>query len=205
MHITKNQSIETADEKKVGKVDRIVIDPRDGEVTHVIASRGLLPDERVIPVYLLEEADDRLVLDATIDPDHLPHFEVEHVLQLDEATRRRFPAYDDPVVWHPLAGLSMTPVGAMPPVTRVERNLPDDAAALKTGADVLAFDEEKLGVVDEVITEDDNQVAALVVTSGLLGSERKLIPAHWVEQWGEDRVLLAVGAGVVENLPDYEA
>ncbi len=94
MQFQANANVYTASGDRAGVVDRVVIDPRNNEVTHVVIQKGLLfRSDKVVPVDMIAQADkDRLVLAANADaPENLPDFTQEHYVQLDNNEWRDSP------------------------------------------------------------------------------------------------------------------
>lgn len=223
MEFKENASIYGSDGKKVGELDRIVIDPKAGEVTHLIARKGLfLPTDKVIPVdWVSRTSDEEVFLNEPSDRmDDLPEYEEINYLPVDDEDSARYgyrPGYSKSVYWYPVVGSpnmmwSGGYWGPMPPSTYdpgfrlvEEKNIPEDTIALKRGAKVIAEDGETIGEVEKLVTESQKeQITHLVITKGLLNQEKKLIPASWVSDVKEDGVLLSVKSKIVDRLRDYE-
>lgn len=217
MRFTENAKVLAADGDKVGEVERVVIDPKTHQVTHIVVRKGLLfKEDKAVPVDLVASAtEDTVALrpDAG-DLETLPPFEEEHYVIVDERELARYgvdgPSYPSPVIWYP-------PFGAAPPyvvksgigqadpvVATTQRNVPEGTVALEEGADVISADDEHVGDVEQVLTDPlADRVTHFVITEGLLLKERKLIPSQWVSTMTEDKVKLAVGSEFLERLPEY--
>ena len=66
-------------------------------------------------------------------------------------------------------------------IRRTEKNIPEGMVALAEGAKVLTEDGEQVGNIETLITDPkDERVTHLVISSGLLMKERKIIPSHWL-------------------------
>ena len=73
----------------VGHVDRVVLDPRTKEITHIVVRKGTLyKTDRVLPVKYVTEANaDQVMLQASVtkgELDRLPEFEETEYLLADE-------------------------------------------------------------------------------------------------------------------------
>src|SRR5215216_1535993 len=73
----------------VGTVDRVVLDPRTKEITHIVVRKGLLsPVDKVLPVrYVARTEGDRIMLQPDLtqaDMDELQEFEETEYLLADE-------------------------------------------------------------------------------------------------------------------------
>ena len=80
MQFRNNTAVFTSDDREVGKIDRVVLDPRTKEVTHVVIRKGLLSTEdKVVPIDQIAEAGEKqVVLRQDINFETLPDFEENH-------------------------------------------------------------------------------------------------------------------------------
>ena len=232
MQFQAKANVYTAAGDKAGVVDRVVIDPRNRQVTHVIVQKGLLfRSDKVVPVDMVAEADaDRVVLKPEVgEPDGLPDFTQEHYVQMDNAEWMAPPLMGGvtaplgagaalaPLLFYPFASAGIaaaTPRHPQPQCetwgrggrssVEVERNIPEDTVPLKEGARVVAADGQHVGHVERVFTESQtNEVTHLLISQGLFLKERKLIPMAWVLDVAEDHVRLAVGSNLLQGLRAY--
>jgi hypothetical protein len=94
---------------------------------------------------------------------------------------------------------------APPFVRQTERNIPEGTVPLNEGAPVFSGEGEHVGDVEEVFTDPQSgRVTHILVSQGLLFEERKRVPTTWVKAFENDEVYLAVGAEVLDRLPDYD-
>jgi uncharacterized protein YrrD len=85
MQFQAKANVYSANGEKAGVLDRVVIDPRTRQVTHLIVQKGVLfRSDKVVPVHMVAEADkDRVVLTTDAgQPDNLPDFTEEHYVQV---------------------------------------------------------------------------------------------------------------------------
>jgi uncharacterized protein YrrD len=214
MQFKEGASVFTWDGEKVGSIDRVVLDPKTKEVTHVVVQKGFLfTTDKVVPVSLIGAAtEDRVTLrEDAGDLEALPDFEEKHYVPITEAERRKVsPAgYIPPLYWYPPAGLTWWGVPGygypIPPcVVRTERHIPEGTVALEEGAKVLSSDGEHVGDVEAVLTDPEQDRAThLLISQGLLLKEEKLVPTTWVSMVLEDEVHLVVGSRALDQLPEY--
>jgi uncharacterized protein YrrD len=214
MEIKENAGVYAAGGEKIGEVDRVVIDPRTREVSHLVTRKGLLfTREKVIPLDSVIEAEgDRIVLEAGAnDPDWFPDFEEEHYLPSERLVRGGKPGagYARPFLfYYPRTGKPWwgSVPGYPPPnyVPRTERNIPAGTVPLDEGARVMSHDGKKAGKVTRVFTEpDEKRVTHLVISRGLLSKVRKLITTDWVKTVSDGAVHLSVDKDVIDQLPEY--
>jgi uncharacterized protein YrrD len=214
----------SADGEKIGEVNRVVVDPGDGSVTHIVVRKGFFfAEDRVIPIEMISRSeDDEIHLNIHEDRmEELPEFLEINFIPLGEeqggihSTR---PGTATEMYWYPMAGSAPLLGGGgfwgmgpqmtgyyYPQQVEREQNIPEGSVALEEGAKVITRDGENVGDVSRIITESEaNQVTHLVITKGLLNREKKLIPANWISRVKEDTIQLKVDSKFVERLRDYQ-
>lgn len=211
--------------EKAGEVDRVVIDPRSGEVTDIVVRSGFLfKTDKVIPVdRVTHTTEDEMKLNITADEaDEFPDFVETTYVMTDERERTRL-GYEygadanlaTPYYWYPYgsAGMGMwgRPLPSYPaaytyPYQRRElENIPEGTVPLKQGAKVTGVDGKDVGSLERVITNSENdEVTHLVITKGMLNREKKMVPANWINHVTEEKVELAVNADFVDTLKDFK-
>lgn len=204
-------TIDSADDKQVGKLRRVVLDPRTQTVSHIIVEQGLLfPEDRVVPINLVESALEehiRLRLNAE-ELKGLPEFVETNYIQVPEE-ERIVSAAGQAAPFYPIAPMPTwkpgTPVSDRdiePMIEEQERHIPDESVAVQKGADVLALNDEKVGEIEEVLTDpNSHQITQFVIAKGLVLKEEKRVPIEWVSEIHEDEIRLAVGPKILEYLP----
>ena len=191
--------------KKVGRVDRVVIDPRTKEATHIIVRTGLLfGEDKVIPIdQIVEAREDQVTLRKDLDFESLPDFEEEHYIPLDddELPPTFGPGQVPPMYWYPFRyAHDFEDYFLRPYIIETERNIPDRTVALKEGAKVTSADGEHVGRIERVFVDPDtDRVMTLLVSKGLLLKERMLIPGAWISGFGKQEVKLAVRSKLLEK------
>ena len=198
-------SVYTAKGKRVGSIERVVLDPSSLETTHLVVEKGLLSvKERLVPVEAIGIAtSERITLDEGVDIDSLEPFEVERYIPIDPSTRgeRRETAFPAMLSYPPLG---MTTMGAPSTMTTLrERTIADDMVALEAGTEVISFDEEVVGTLQRVLTTDD-VATHIVVEAADDQSSLKAVPAGWIADLHESGPRLSVEGWIVGELPDYE-
>lgn len=211
MQLKHDASIYTANGDELGRLERMVVDPPTGEVTHIVIRKGwFFQEERVVPIELVDSAEeDKIRLREEIeDLESLPVFEEQHYVEVDEQAGRQTtqaPAPETMVYWYP--PLSTT-VGfpayyRMPfPVTS-ERNIPEGTIPLNDGARVISANGDHVGNIEQIFTQDDDRVTHFVIAQGLIFKNRKLVPTTWIRNVEEDEVILSVSTQTLDKLPDY--
>lgn len=212
MRIKLGAKVVTQNNEDVGEIERVVLDPKTEEMTHVVIQKGLLfSEDKLVPVSMLGvTGDDEIKLRATEEEINLlPDFESRKFLlysDLNEAYKQER-GYATPVIMYPPAGLGHVGMGmpAQPPlVARVEENIPEESVALQDGADVIGMEGEKVGEVEEVYIDPElDQANYILVSKGFILKQRKLVPMDWVQEYKEGKIHLAVNTKIIEQLPDY--
>jgi uncharacterized protein YrrD len=203
----------TWDGEKVGSIDRVVLDPNTKEVTHLVVQKGFLfTTDKVVPISLIGPVtEDRVTLREGVgDLEALPDFEEKHYIPTTQIEGRKAPSasYVRPLYWYPPVSLNWGVAGHPIPsyVVRTERHIPGGTVALEEGAKVVSSDGEHVGDVEAVLTDPEQDRAThLLISRGLLLKEEKLVPTTWVSTVSEDRVHLALGSHVLDQLPAYQA
>lgn len=184
MLFKKGIDVFSSDDEKVGTLDRVVMDPKTKEVTHIIVREGFLfAKDKVVPLDLIGSAtDERIALQGSKEHlDELPDYEETHYVPRDAAVDDDMSTlYWNPPVdaWGGYGRYAVFPQSQY--LRRTEKNIPDGMVALAEGAKVLSEDGEQVGNIETLITDPkDERVTHLVISSGLLMKERKIIPSHW--------------------------
>jgi sporulation protein YlmC with PRC-barrel domain len=213
MQFNLDATIYSAGGDDLGKLERIVLDPGTGEISHIIVRKGwFFTEDRVIPIDLVDTAseDEIRLKDDIEDLEALPLFEESYFIDADPVERdmntEEARAAAAPLYWYPPVA---SPVGfpayyGRPYVTETERNIPDDTVPLKDNAPIFTKDGEEIGRVDQLFADEDGRVTHLLVSSGLIFTKRKMVPSHWISSVAEERIKLGVDSETLKWLPDYE-
>lgn len=216
MEFNADAVVYTVDDKQVGHVDRVVIDPRTREITDIVVRKGFLfKQDKVIPRRLIQSSEgDHIVLNAKAqDMEEFPDYEVTNYVMVSEKDRSDIPTsiimapplYPYPPFANTLVGLDAIPQ-EVPPIYEKEvgLNIPEGTVAVKEGAQVISAEGKSIGKVVQVLTGRFGKHAThFLVTNGLMIKEKRLIPVSWVKDVGEDEIHLAVSSSQVDELPEY--
>jgi uncharacterized protein YrrD len=198
--------------KNVGQIDKVVMNPKTKELSHIVVRKGLFfTEDKIVPLSLIASSNENgiyLRQDAG-DLSLLPPFEEKHYIPLDERERSGT-AYEDSSIlyWVPPFGgwMNYPSAYAYPPPYPIasEQNIPEGTIALKEGATVYSSDNELLGTVERIFTDDKTDKASyFLLSDGLIFQEKKLIPMSWVGQITEDAIRLIVETSIVNRLVQY--
>jgi sporulation protein YlmC with PRC-barrel domain len=213
MQFRQNAGVHTADGKVAGRIDRVVLDPKTKEVTHIVVRKGFLfTDDKVIPMDLIDAASEAGVMlrENAGDLQALPLFEETHHVRAAESPPTQaggdIRVNDTPsFYWYPLMG-GVPPIAVADPLTpgyvaETEQNIPEGTVALKEGAKVIAADGQHVGNVEQVITDPRvGRIMNLVISQGILVKERRQVPFTWVSTVREHEVHLTVASQIIDEL-----
>lgn len=214
MEFKRGAGIYTAEGEHVGEIHRVVIEPGSNGVTHLVIQKGVLfPEERVLPISLVVAAnDDKVTLRPGIgDLNELPKYQQSHYVAAEYAmpTAQPTPGVGEIYWYPPVGGGWMTGTPEEEPGSKfVEgsgKNIPEDAVAIREGAEVISRDEESIGDIERIITDSvTDRVTHVLISRGLILKEEKVVPAIWISDISEERVKLSVSSEVMESLPAYD-
>lgn len=200
--------VRTKDGLDVGHVERVVLDPESKEVTHVVLGKGVMEEEKVIPLGLVGPSteDGVTIRGEASELEHLLPFEEKHIVEVgpsgpsSHASTPASPIFPGAGYGQPVVPLEPLTESGTRPVVEVTRNIPQGTVPLKIGAKVIASDGRTLGRLERVLTDGVTDHATdLVVARGFLTKSRRRIPLDWVRHVGESRVELDVGSRTFEE------
>jgi uncharacterized protein YrrD len=87
MEFKNGAKVLAADGEQIGRLNRLVINPRSNEVTHIVVEKGwLFPKDKVLPIDWVEKTEEKRVLlrDDVEDLKNLPDFETTHYVAVNE-------------------------------------------------------------------------------------------------------------------------
>ena len=141
MQFNQGASMITLDGKEAGHIDRVVIDPKTNEITHLVVRRGLLQRQnKVVPISVVTSGDDgQLRMHVRSDDlELLPDYEEEQYIVADKGREDQrpsavflYPPYPGGVPG--IANYSFTGVA------KTHLNIPVGTVALKEGAKVISL------------------------------------------------------------------
>jgi uncharacterized protein YrrD len=217
MQFIEGAPVYDANDREIGRISHVVMNPNTHEVTHVVVRQGLIfTEDKVISIDRFEHTtQDRATLYETIEQiGELPTFEETQYLPAEAAEEIGVPAPTYPLAgayyWYPSGAYPVGgPLGApyvdqrYVPIT--EKNIPDGTIALKEGARVMSADDKHVGNIENIVVDPDtSRVSHLVIAQGLLFRSQKVVPAFWIKHTLEDEVYLSVTSDFLEDLPDYQ-
>lgn len=185
----------TNDGHHVGEVDRVVMDPRSLNVTHIVIRRGLLlTRDIVVPTSAVAQASKKAVyLNIPLgELEKMPDFiEKEFVSPPQAAPIGPYVPTD--VLWP-------TGYAYAPAIIRERRNVPENEVDVTEGTDVFCVD-GKIGVVDEVLFDTSTgHLTNFIVRQGTLLTRDVSIPVSWVKCADANKVELNCAKDEIERL-----
>jgi uncharacterized protein YrrD len=209
MQFQKNANIVVANGQLVGHIDRIVVNPGNNVVTHLVVHKGGLfgREERLIPIdMVLETSPDEIVLrDEASNLETFPLFEEEHLVDADENNDFSSEELVQPLSYgSPMFGTPLQTTFGEKFVTKVDHNIPEGTVALKEGAKVVTADGKHVANVERVFTDiPEEQITHFLVSlGGMFKKTLKLIPVDWVKDVNEEQVTLQVHKVSIDALDD---
>jgi uncharacterized protein YrrD len=210
MSLQNNAVVYSSQGNKIGNLSRIVIDPKNKAVTHLVVGKGLLSDEaKVVPISSVVKIEEMSINLQISDEgfERLPDFEKTHYISVDQDEAPGFtkPLYSYPPLEAFGQAKRLAQYPSPPYVRRTEQNIPDGLVALEEGAQVISRDRQKVGQVAGVRVAHNDQATHLVISEGIVLKKRKLVPTDWISHIQEDEIYLAVNQRLLRRLPDYQS
>ena len=216
MQFREGTSVYSFDGRHVGRVDRVVLNPKTKEVTDIVVRKGhLFAEDKTVPLrFVVSATENRVTLSNMAKLDHLPTFKEIHYIPLNDAEVRAasYPSnLAAALFWNPprhdMMGYPNGLGYPYPPQYRVEadQNLPEGTIALQENIKVFNSDNQNIGNVTRIYTEaSDNRASHFLLSEGLVFKHEKLIPVSWIREIQEDGLYLGVGNTTIDQLPEFQ-
>ncbi len=208
LDIANDAGVYTAQDRPVGTVGRIILDPTTRAVSHVVVRQGVFfPEDRLVPIADIATATpQRINLRRDVGLDDLLPFVEQYYVPLEEADRPADTEEPSVRLLMPLSG----PVGEVMPAAGAqfvpvrERNIPDRLTALEAGVRVFASDRHQVGRLDRIVTTDQGQPSRIVVEDGGLLRHRRALSIDQVRDIAENVIVLDATRDEVEAIPPLD-
>jgi uncharacterized protein YrrD len=216
MQFKQGSPVYSADGKDVGRVDRVVLNPKTKEVTHIVVRKGFLfLEDKIVPLSLIASSteDGVSLRSGAGDLEKLPPFEETHYVSAEDPDAGDAIPMQDmaaPLYWYPpmggWLGYTESSLGYPPPYPmETTQNIPHDTVAVREGAWVITADGQEVGTVERVFTDSATDRATyFLMSQGLIFKEKKLIPVTWIREMKENEIHLSVGAVTLDGLREYQ-
>lgn len=196
----KNATILSWIGKRVGSLERVVVNPESKVVTDIVVRTQSDHEDKVVPIELIAETNQgQIVLrDVADELKSFPPLEEKHLIDVaTDQDMEQVPASPRSVE----AGTELAATQDEKFIVQFEQNIPVGTVAMREGAAVIAADGKNVGNVIGVIAKSPiDQISHLLIAKGLTTNGKKLIPIKWVITMGEDEVYLRVKKDSVDQL-----
>jgi uncharacterized protein YrrD len=178
-----------------GQSVRVVIDPKDERVTHIVVKENVAPHtERMVPAALIQQTNDKEI--------HIKCSR-EKFSSMDEFIQVEFLTFDEPRYGYSATSLAFWPEEVVERKTeRLEHeNISPSERSLHRGARVYARD-GRIGSVDEFLVEPEGIfITDIIIHSGYLWGQKSItIPVSQVDHVVEDRIYLKLNKAEIKAL-----
>lgn len=219
MHIELGKDVYASDGEKLGTVDRLVLDNETHDLRKFVVHKGFIfSEDRIVDVELVTGVDDdgslRLSVPSTDDRTIPPFVEETFRVASDEEARHLgYGSYMNTAPWAPIWYAPGGATGSYRPgegpffhgaettsgTLETQDNLPDDSISIDTGTDVIGSDGDKVGEVEEVLTDANGQVSGFVVKAGFIFTHDVQIPMSAVDGMSLDHIRLNITSDEAED------
>ena len=215
MKLRYGSKVFAADREQLGVIKELVVEPLLRTITHMVIQKGLFfGQDRVIPVDLVAASDaEQVVLRVNAqelaDLQHGFEFREDEFIPLaDEQAEDLYGGGTSVWVRPPYMGLAEMPLPSIIPPgfaalpTEIEPSIPLEDVSLEKGSVVLDADGKRVGKVDELFTDNEENITHLILREGIIFSVAKMVPIDFVAAIRTNEVRLAVNAELIEQLPE---
>jgi uncharacterized protein YrrD len=193
MRIKQGIPVYTADDKHIGTVERVVFDPQNQRLTHLVVRRDYLAAENLIIAVALVGAatEDRITL--MIPEKHvsrLAKFEENDYLAVPSSEVGDEPGagFARPLYWYPQTGGWIA----------------RDMVPFDKNVQVVSADNKAVGTIDQIIVDHwSKQPSHLVIMRGQVLKDRKVIPVSWASSITKESIRLAISASLLDKVRPY--
>ena len=189
-----------------GSVKELLIDPVKEKVTHIVVGNHHNGLEVIVPIDGVDYTTDSVV---TIEKeakviDEYPPFVIHEFVSVPNADLNTSFWGADSTMGHSYTMFPYVVHDGKAAVEVKREDVPSGEFTLRKGMIVKDSKGDKLGVVDELVIDADSDVITHVVmrTGHLWGAREVVVPSIDVSSYNRDEVILTIGKGDIENLPD---
>ncbi len=189
-----------------GSIKELLIDPVKEKATHVVIENKHNNLQVIVPIDSIEYSSDSVItLDQTASIiDMYPPYIIHEFINVPNPESDLIYWGVDPTMTH---SYTMFPyvIHEGKPVIEVKREaIPKGQLKLKKGMSVKDHNGKKLGNVDELIIETENDLITHVVmrTGHLFGSKEVAVPSLNIDSYDKECIILSIGDDDVDELPE---
>lgn len=204
MNIRLGSTVFSQDNRKVGELREVVVDPVSRELTHLVVRQGLLfSDDRIVAMKDVAQADNQSIV-LTRNAEDLE----EQSSPFRDDSFATVPGTEDDLpqrIWaQPPGSPSIIPPGIRPNDLSPEPSIPMDDVSLLQNSPVQCADATQVGTVQRLFVDKSDRITHIVMRCVGIYDEFKLIPLDWIRGFEDNVVVLGVEEGIVHQLADYE-
>ena len=206
----------SSDDREVGILTEVVLHPATREVTHLVIQKGLLfHNDALVPAAGVVEATQsevHLCLRASEIESCSAEFREQEFVPAAETPATAPGEELKGALWAPPLGpsplpkmpASLVPPGITPGEISPHVSVPAEEIVLDPGCPVESCDGKMVGHVQELVLDPNQQITHLLVITGHMLKDPKLVPVHWISRIDNNQVFLAVTAREIDRLAGAE-
>ncbi len=204
MDIRFGSPVFSQDNRKIGELREVVVDPVSRELTHLVIRQGLLfSDDRIVAMKDVAKTEDQRIV-LTRNAEELE----EQSSPFQEDAFATVPGTEEDLpqrIWTQSPGSpSIIPPGIRPDDLSPDPSIPMDDVSLLQNSPVQCADGTQVGTVQQVFVDKGDRITHIVMRCVGVYDEFKLIPLDWIRGFEDNVVILGVEEGIVHQLADYE-
>jgi uncharacterized protein YrrD len=204
--------VQTSDGRSIGKVEHLIIDGESKQLAAIVADKGIFDSGRVVDLEYVKSMSEKVVV-LSISEDEakaLPGFAEHEFIRLGDSAEVGIGGSGATVDIGPTGsawmsygasagGLPSTGASSffpMPVVGDVQAQvvgpLTDSEIALGNGTDVVDAAMNKIGVIDDIIFDENGKIESFIVQQGHVFHHDVRVPIEWVAGITHEHVRLNV-------------
>ncbi len=215
MDIQLEAPVVSRDGADLGKIDKVIFDPRTNQTTSIVVRKGMiLARDVAVPIeHIRVAAPTRVELDLSRrEVDALPDFVEADYSWPPEHWVAPYGWPAGSVLWPvpypgdlPVAYPAITNSGPTDEELEKARERDMENAIVGSGAEVLAINGEKVGSVHNLLVDPEtHKPTRVIVRRGVLFTEDVELPGDWVSSVDDEKVVLNVDKVTVEQLAKHQ-
>ena len=216
MRIALGQDVFARDGKRVGNIDRLVLNDKTHHVDRIVVHKSVFfsTDKLVERLFIdrVDEAGVYLSIDAA-EEEKLPDYYHGQYYEWNPDSSAVFPVpfpgwYTGSLLYvgSPMSGrgypgtrsfFELAPIDALQ--IRPESNMAEGEVRISRGTGVVSADDHALGHAHDILFDETGALTGLIVRFGLVHKHDLQVPAAWVAEIDDDRLRLTVTAAETAN------
>lgn len=189
-----------------GSIKELLIDPVKEKATHVVIENKHNSLQVIVPIEEIDYSSDSVItLEKTAkEVDRYPAFLVREFIQVPNVEKDVLYWGVDPIMNHTYTMFPYVMHEGKPSVEVSREDIPEGEFKLKKGMEVVDSKGKKLGKIDELIVDKNNELITHIVmrTGHLFGSKEVAVPSINIDTYAKESVTLSIGDEEVNQLPE---